>query len=96
MKNKEKYEMIQAAMTGYLTEGFAEWMEAEEGVRHSRIFSVKEQMPNDGEQVIIIRADGFWCQGSWTSRYGWLSYDSPVKQDIAYWMRVFVPKEMSK
>jgi hypothetical protein len=59
----------------------------------SEIFSADSTLPNDGEQVVIIRADGWWDKGSWSKRFGWRGQTS--SQPVAFWMRVFVPNVQS-
>lgn len=55
----------------------------------SEIFSAATP-PNDGEQVVCIRADGWWGKGAWYARFdGWMV--DGMRQDIAFWMRVFIP-----
>jgi len=55
----------------------------------SEIFSA-DTLPSDGEQVVCIRADGWWGKGAWYVRYNaWVINGS--KQDIVFWMRVFIP-----
>ena len=55
----------------------------------SEIFNAEEILPNDCEQVVIIRKDGYWTKGSWSKRAGWR--DEYIAQPVAFWMRVFVP-----
>lgn len=55
----------------------------------SEIFSA-DTPPNDGEQVVCIRADGWWEKGAWYARFdGWMV--NGMRQDIKFWMRVFIP-----
>lgn len=56
---------------------------------YSEIFSATTP-PNDGEQVVCIRSDGWWGKGAWYARFGgWMV--NGTQQQIAFWMRVFVP-----
>lgn len=59
----------------------------------SEIFSA-DTSPNDGEQVVCIRADGWWEKGAWHARFdGWMV--NGMRQDIKFWMRVFIPNDQA-
>ena len=48
---------------------------------------VEDELPNNGEFVIGIRADGWWDRIQWTESHGWYHF-SGVVQPIVKWCRV--------
>jgi len=58
--------------------------------------SVEDNLPEHGESVVAMRADGWWGKIMWTKTHGWYAADYGGRvQPIVKWLRVteqVVPK----
>jgi hypothetical protein len=52
--------------------------------------SIDEELPNDGESVVGMRADGWWHKVMYSRTHGWTG-DSGLAQAITHWCRVTRP-----
>lgn len=56
--------------------------------------SVDKQLPNNGEQVVGMRSDGWWHKVMYSKTHGWTG-DSGIAQAISHWCRVTRPATAS-
>lgn len=49
--------------------------------------SVDDELPENGEFVLGMRADGWWGRVQWTKSYGWRD-ENGCAQPVVKWCRV--------